>query len=62
MVEIDQLKEINKLKASLEALLFVAPQAVTPAQLAAALEIPVVRRFGRLCLCFHNVLPARVGA
>jgi segregation and condensation protein B len=41
MVDIDQLEDINELKASLEALLFVSPQAVTPAQLAAALEISV---------------------
>lgn len=41
MAEIDQLMEINELKANLEALLFVAPQPVTLGQLASTLEISV---------------------
>lgn len=41
MADLDQLDNINELKASLEALLFIAPQAVTPAQLASVLEISV---------------------
>lgn len=41
MVDINQIMDIKELKASLEALLFVAPQPVTPNQLASALEIPL---------------------
>jgi len=41
MSDIDPSEHIRELKASLEALLFVAPDAVTPAQLASALEISV---------------------
>lgn len=40
MSDIATTEKIKELKASLEALLFVSPVAVTPAQLAAALEIP----------------------
>jgi len=40
MSDIDRLENSSELKASLEAVLFVAPVAVTPAQLASALEIP----------------------
>ncbi len=40
MSDIDRLEDIMKLKASLEALLFVAPVAVSPSQLASSLEIP----------------------
>jgi segregation and condensation protein B len=40
MSDIDRMEDSSKLKASLEAVLFVAPVAVTPAQLASALEIP----------------------
>jgi segregation and condensation protein B len=43
MVDIEQLKDIKELKASLEALLFVAPQAVTPDQLASALGVSVTQ-------------------
>ncbi len=41
MSNIDPTEKIRELKASLEALLFIAPDAVTPAQLASALEISV---------------------
>lgn len=41
MADVDHLMEIKELKASLEALLFVAPQPVTLVQLAAALEVPI---------------------
>ena len=41
MSDIDPSAHIRELKASLEALLFIAPDAVTPAQLASALEISV---------------------
>ena len=41
MSDIDPSEHIRELKASLEALLFIAPDAVTPAQLASALEISV---------------------
>jgi segregation and condensation protein B len=40
MSNIDRMEDNRELKASLEALLFVAPLAVTPSQLASALEIP----------------------
>jgi segregation and condensation protein B len=40
MSNIDRMADIRELKASLEALLFVAPVAITPSQLASALEIP----------------------
>ncbi len=40
MSNIDRIEDIRELNASLEALLFVAPVAVTPSQLASALEIP----------------------
>lgn len=40
MSDIARLENTRELKASLEAVLFVAPVAVTPAQLASALEIP----------------------
>jgi segregation and condensation protein B len=40
MSDIDRMENSSELKASLEAVLFVAPVAVTPAQLASALEIP----------------------
>lgn len=40
MSENNRMEDIKKLKASLEALLFVAPVAVTPSQLASSLEIP----------------------
>jgi segregation and condensation protein B len=40
MSDIDRMEDNRGLKASLEAVLFVAPVAVTPAQLASALEIP----------------------
>ena len=40
MPNIDTIEDMRELKASLEALLFVAPVAVTPSQLASALEIP----------------------
>lgn len=39
MSNIDRMEDIRELKASLEALLFVAPLAITPSQLASALEI-----------------------
>lgn len=39
MSNIDRMEDIRELNASLEALLFVAPVAVTPSQLASALEI-----------------------
>jgi len=39
MSNIDRMADIRELKASLEALLFVAPVAITPSQLASALEI-----------------------
>lgn len=39
MSDINHMEDIRKLKASLEALLFVAPVAVTPSQLASSLEI-----------------------
>lgn len=41
MSDIDPNEHIRELKASLEALLFIAPDAVTPAQLSAALDISV---------------------
>lgn len=41
MSDIDPTEHIRELKASLEALLFIAPDAVTPAQLASVLEISV---------------------
>jgi segregation and condensation protein B len=40
MSNIDRMEDNRELKASLEALLFVSPVAVTPSQLASALEIP----------------------
>ena len=40
MSNIDRMEDIRELKASLEALLFVAPVAITPSQMASALEIP----------------------
>ena len=40
MSDIDRMEDIRELKASLEALLFVAPVAITPSQLASALEVP----------------------
>jgi segregation and condensation protein B len=40
MSDIDRMEDNRELIASLEALLFVAPVAVTPSQLASALEIP----------------------
>ncbi|MFC1921820.1 SMC-Scp complex subunit ScpB [Chloroflexota bacterium] len=41
MSDIDPTEHIRELKASLEALLFIAPDAVTPTQLASVLEISV---------------------
>ena len=41
MSDIDPTEYIRELKASIEALLFIAPDALTPAQLASALEISV---------------------
>lgn len=40
MSNIDRMQDIRDLNASLEALLFIAPVAVTPSQLASALDIP----------------------
>ena len=40
MSDIDRMEDIRELKASLEALLFVAPVASTPSQLASVLDIP----------------------
>ena len=41
MPDIDPTEHIRELKASIEALLFIAPDTVTPAQLASVLEISV---------------------
>ena len=41
MSDIDPTEHIRELKASIEALLYIAPDAVTPAQLASVLEISV---------------------